>query len=85
MSAIVQSTTTAVAIPAVISDPVKDTCGGELCYFVCECEKKVIKDATDAKEEEEGCDDCMAINGGNIEGCDRCRIFRYYKGGWWKE
>jgi hypothetical protein len=36
------------------------------------------------EEKEEPCEDCMAIDGGYIEGCDTCGIYRYSKGQWWK-
>jgi hypothetical protein len=37
------------------------------------------------EEKEEVCDECFAVNGGEIEGCDHCKILRYYKKRWWKE
>ena len=53
--------------------------------------KKVFdEDYTSWKEvqeeyEEGGCNECQAIEGGQIEGCDACKIFHFHKGCWWKE
>lgn len=37
------------------------------------------------EQEDDMCPDCTAIHGGPIEGCDTCKIFRFYKGGWFEE
>ena len=35
--------------------------------------------------EAKACQECMAIDGGELEGCDICEIFRYYNGRWWHD
>jgi len=45
---------------------------------------QIKEEEEEEEEEEEPCEDCMAIDGGYIEGCDTCGIYRYSKGMWWK-